>query len=419
MLPKGMATFLPEAAFEKRRIEEVVMAVFASWGYREVIPPSFEYLDVIALGMGEELVDKGYKFVDRNNGRMMLLRPDITPQIARMAAMLMSNIPKPLRLCYQGNVFRHEEEHAGRARELFQMGGELIGTEGPEGDAEVISIAIRSMEALGLRDFKVSLGQVGFFNGLISEMEFPADLQKRIHDAVTRRDQACLDELMEDRSVPKHPIRKISRILSLFGQEEVFEKAARVSNSPRCRAALARLKEVYRILTAEGWGRKILIDLAEVRGSDYYTGVLFEVFSGEVGVPLGRGGRYDTLVGKFGEASPATGFAFNVDRLQEALEKSGKGEGKTFGDVLLLGTQKDLLRIFKAGALLRSRGFSVIQQANGLAIPEAIKRAKTDGIKNILVLSGTNKAILINSRNGRRREGSIRTLIPTLKPAGK
>ncbi len=419
MLPKGMATFLPEAAFEKRRIEDIVLNLFASWGYREVIPPSFEYLDVITLGMGEELIEKGYKFVDRTNGRLMVLRPDITPQIARMAAMLMSDVPKPLRLCYRANVFRHEEEHAGRSRELFQMGGELIGTEGPEGDAEMITIAIRSIEALGLKDFKVSLGQVGFFNGLISELDFPAGLQKQIHSAIIRRDQARLDEVMDEWSVPRHRVRKISRILSLFGEEEVLEKAYLISDSPRCRNAVARLKDVYRILVAEGWGKKLLIDLAEVRGSDYYTGILFEVFSGQVGVPLGRGGRYDTLVGKFGEDCPATGFAFNVDRLQEALEKSGNGEGNSSGDVLLLGSNRELPRLFKTASLLRSRGLRVIQQADGLEIPEVLKRAQTEGIKSVLLLSGGNKVVLIDPRSGRRRTGSLKTLTANLKPTGK
>ncbi|HSG06147.1 MAG TPA: ATP phosphoribosyltransferase regulatory subunit, partial [Nitrospiria bacterium] len=316
MLPKGMATFLPEAAYEKRRIEETVMDVYASWGYREVIPPIFEYLDVIGLGMGEELIQKGYKFVDRSNGRLMLLRPDITPQIARIAAMLMSDIPKPLRVCYRANVFRHEDEHAGRSRELFQMGGELIGSEGPEGDAEMAAIAIRSVEALGIKDFKVSLGQVGFFNGLVEAMDFPPGLKKQIQGAVIRRDRTRLAEILKEWAVPVQKAGRFSKILSLIGQDEVMEKALLLAETAQCRAAIRRLKEVYRILKGEGWGKRLVVDLAEVQGADYYTGVMFEVFSEQVGVPLGRGGRYDTLVGKFGTSCPATGFAFNMESLQ-------------------------------------------------------------------------------------------------------
>ena len=158
MIPKGVATFLPEGTRRRRAIEREILSSFNRWGYQEVIPPLFEYLDVFSLGGGEENIDSAYKFIDRATGRIMVLRPDITPQIARIASTLLAGQSRPLRLCYSANVFRHQEEHAGRERELFQVGGELIGPADAEADAEMISLTIEILQGLGLKDFRITLG---------------------------------------------------------------------------------------------------------------------------------------------------------------------------------------------------------------------------------------------------------------------
>lgn len=415
MLPKGMATFLPEAAVHKRHIEETVLSVFLSWGYQEVIPPIFEYLDVIALGMGEDLIEKGYKFVDRGNGRLMLLRPDITPQIARMAAMLMADVPKPLRLCYRANVFRHEEEHAGRARELFQIGGELIGLAGPEADAEVIAIAIETLRSIGLTDFKIALGQVEFFRGLMNGIGLAPDLQKQVHGAVVRKDRSKLIHVLKQGNVPENKVRQITAILSLFGQEEVIEQAWGLTAFPACRSALARLREVFRILVSAGWEEHLVIDLAEIRGFDYYTGIIFEVFAKDLGVPLGRGGRYDSLIGKFGSPCPSTGFAFDVEQLQWAWQKTLCAAPNVAVDVLVLETQRDMIRLFKLAGRIRAKGYRVIQHLEKMDVKEAFARAKAAGIKNLFVLMNGERALLIDCRTGKEQSGRIPALLSKLE----
>jgi len=414
MLPKGMATFLPEAAVHKRHIEETVLSVFLSWGYQEVIPPIFEYLDVISLGMGEELIEKGYKFVDRGNGRLMLLRPDITPQIARMAAMLMADVPKPLRLCYRANVFRHEEEHAGRARELFQIGGELIGLEGPEADAEVIAIAIEALRSVGLTDFKIALGQVEFFRGLMNGLGLAPDIQRQIHGAVVRKDRSKLIQILKQGNVPENKMRQITSILSLFGQEEVIEEAWALTSIPACRSALTRLREVFRILLSAGWKEHLLIDMAETRGFEYYTGMIFEVFAKDLGVALGRGGRYDSLIGKFGSPCPSTGFAFDVEQLQWAWQKTTGAAPEAAADILLLDTQRDMIRLFKVSRRIREKGYHVIQHFEKMDPKEALARAKTAGIKKLFVLLSSDRAVIIDCRTGKEKSGKVSALLSKL-----
>jgi len=414
MLPKGMATFLPEAAVHKRHIEETALSVFLSWGYREVIPPIFEYLDVITVGMSEDLIEKGYKFVDRGNGRMMLLRPDITPQIARIAAMLMSDVPKPLRLCYRANVFRHEEEHAGRARELFQIGGELIGLGGPEADAEVIAVAIEALQKIGLKEFKIAIGQVEFFRGLMNGIGLSVDMQKQIHAAVIRKDRSRLIQILNQGDVPENKSRQIISVLSLFGQEEVIEQAWSLNTFSACRSALTRLREVFRILLSAGWKDHLLIDLSEVRGFDYYTGIIFEVFAKDLGVPLGRGGRYDSLIGKFGAPCPSTGFAFDAEQLQWAWQKSVGVVPESMVDILVHDTQRDMIRLFRLTRTLREKGYRVIQHIEKMNADDAVSRAKMAGAKQLLFLLNGEKALLIDCRTGRQQTGKIPILLSKL-----
>jgi len=414
MLPKGLATFLPEAAVHKRHIEETVLSVFLSWGYREVIPPIFEYLDVITVGMGEDLVEKGYKFVDRGNGRVMLLRPDVTPQIARIAAMLMTDVPKPLRLCYRANVFRHEEEHAGRARELFQIGGELIGLEGPEADAEVIAVAIEALQKIGLTEFKIAIGQVEFFRGLMNGIGLAADLQKQVHAAMIRKDRSRLVQILNQGNVPENKSRQIITVLSLFGQEEAIERAWSLSTFSSCRQALTRLRDVFRILISSGWKDHLLIDLSEIRGFDYYTGIIFEVFAKDMGVPLGRGGRYDSLIGKFGAPCPSTGFAFDAEQLQWAWQKTVSGGPETAVDILAVDTQRDMIRLFKLTRIIREKGYRVIQHIEKMDLAEAVYRAKRIGAKQLFLLLNGERAVLVNCRTGKQQSGRIPVLVSKL-----
>ncbi len=167
LVPVGMATILPHAAKQVRRLEEQLLGQVNRWGYDEIILPTFEYLDVLAPGLEPELIEQCYQFVDRTTGRTLLLRPDATAQIARTVAMGLTGATLPLRLSYRTSVFRYEQEHAGRGREIFQVGAELIGLDDVTSDSEVIGLMIECLRTIGLQSFKVSLGHVGFIKGLL------------------------------------------------------------------------------------------------------------------------------------------------------------------------------------------------------------------------------------------------------------
>jgi len=384
-LPKGVATFLPEGAARRRAIEATTLGVFRSWGYQEVITPIFEYLDVVAVGLGEELLNQAFKFVDRSSGRIMVLRPDVTPQIARMATSLLGQGPLPLRLCYCANVFRHEEEHAGREREIFQMGAECIGVPGVEADAEMIQIAIGVLEALGLKHFKIAVGHMGFTRGLLEELEPNSVLVKEILGAIARKERAELERKV---ARAKLSARNRTALLSLpdqFGEPEILSTAGRLSGNPTCRKALRDLRSILEELTEAGHADRLLLDLAEVRRFDYYTGIVFEIFVEGMGYELGGGGRYDRLLQRFGRDAPSTGFALHVERVQSVLDKSGGGGTYFAADLLLaypIDRRPDATRIAEK---LRKKGFRIVCGRSVKGLERQIAEGKRIHAKHLAI----------------------------------
>jgi len=322
-MPPGMATILPEAAKHVRHLESQLLARLAKAGYDEIILPTFEYLDVLAPGLESELVEKCYQFPDRITGRILLLRPDATAQIARTVAMGMMGTRLPLRLSYRTTVFRNEPEHAGRDREIFQVGAEFIGADDATADTEIITVLIECLRLVGVRSFKVSLGHVGFFKGLLVQAGLSPEGQKRAEQAAARKDLPRLHEILTVERVTKSSARAILEAPELCGQADTLARARELAGQGKSIVqSLDRLSKVYQLLCSLGYQESLFLDLGEFRGFEYYDGVVFDVFAEGVGVELGGGGRYDHLIGRFGRNIPSTGFALNVDRLFQALNGS-------------------------------------------------------------------------------------------------
>ncbi|MBI5628364.1 MAG: ATP phosphoribosyltransferase regulatory subunit, partial [Candidatus Rokubacteria bacterium] len=201
-LPKGAKIYLPDEAARKRFVEGRLWSVFSQWGYREVVAPSYEYFDVLSLGTDQDLQEKMFKLVDRETGRMLALRADVTPQIARIVATRLRDAPKPLRLAYVTNVFRYDDPQVGRYREFFQAGVELVGLEKPEADAEMISMAVEGLKALGLGRFQIDVGQVEFFRGILEEIRADGAIARTLRDALGRKDASTMERLVSEMAPP-------------------------------------------------------------------------------------------------------------------------------------------------------------------------------------------------------------------------
>lgn len=324
--PRGVRDFPPREAAQKRAVEERLRRTFSAWGYQEVITPTVEFFEALALGDGPDLADKMYKFFDRE-GNLLALRPEMTTPIGRLVATRLKDAPKPLRLFYLGNVFRYEEPQAGRSREFCQAGVELVGTTSPGADAEVVALALDALEACGLKGFRVDVGQIDYFHGLLADLGLEGEARRAIRQALLRRDYVALDEAIQRAELTEKGRHALRRLPRLRGDLEVLQEARSLTDHPRAQAALDSLRSVFDVLKDYGVADRVYVDLGMIKDLDYYTGMVLEGYSEVLGFPLCTGGRYDNLIGRFGYACPATGFALSVERLLAALAHQQGREG--------------------------------------------------------------------------------------------
>lgn len=322
-IPAGTKDFLPADAKHKRFLEAKWSALLEQWGFQEIITPTLEYYHVLEAGIGTGLAQDMYKFLDKGNS-ILALRPDMTAPIARVAASRMKDQPLPLRLYYIANVFQHVvQTQAGRQCEFYQAGVELLGAGTPMADAEVIALAVEALREAGLNRVQVSIGQVDFINGVMEETGLSPEQRQEIKQALLSRDFVGLGELLEKSQLTPEKQAFIARIPLLHGKQEVIHEALNMTESYKARQALENLNTIFAMLKMYGVADYVNIDLGLIRDYDYYTGMVFEVYTSGLGFPICGGGRYDNLVEQFGAAIPATGFAIGVERALLALERQG------------------------------------------------------------------------------------------------
>jgi ATP phosphoribosyltransferase regulatory subunit len=404
-LPRGVSDFLPDAAAKIGYIEGRIRRVFELWGFRRVITPKLEYEDVLSIGMGEELKGRTYRFEDRQSGRLLAFPPDITPQIARIVATRLSGWPLPHRISYSGRVLRQTEIQAGRSREIFQSGVELIGLDSPEADAEMIAMAVEALQGLGVDDFKIDLGQVEFCRGVMAASGLQGAPLQGLQQAVARKDSSAVAQVLAENDIPEESRRELAALPRLFGGREVLDEARRVVTNSRSQAALDNLCLVLEILEIHGVSERLTIDLGETRGLDYHTGITFEGFVSGLGEPVCSGGRYDNLTARYGFQAPATGFTFNVLSLLQALQRRPELEASTTHDFLLFNCRDDRREVLEVAHLLRRQGHTTARDIIRRDYASSLAYARRMNIRCMLVVGdpasgGCYSAVRV--RDGRR-----------------
>ena len=321
-IPYGTRDFLPLEAACKRSIESSLMNLFTKWGYDEIVTPSIEYLDTLTIGNGQAIEPHMFKFFDRQN-RTLALRHEMTTPIARVVASRMRDAVRPLKFSYVSNVFRYEQAQAGRQCEFYQAGVEFMGPSTAEADAEIIALAIQGLKQCGLENFTVCIGQIEFINGLMSEFNFSEETQINIREALEKRNLVKLHEIIEQTQLPERSKKILSSLPILHGDKEILKKAWDIACNEQSRRALDNLSAIYQLLESYGVAEFVKFDLGVIRDFDYYTGMVFEIYTPEMGFPLCGGGRYDRMLSDFGAACPSTGFALGIERIMLAVEREG------------------------------------------------------------------------------------------------
>lgn len=322
-IPEGVKDRLPREASQMRELAGRLTAVFARWGYREVMTPAFEFVETVAAGLSAASREDLYQLFDRR-GRTLALRPDMTTPIARLAATKLASEPLPLRLSYWAEMFRHQGRKSGSLHEVWQAGVELIGAAGAAADAEMVALACEALAATGLDGYKVGLGHVDFVEGLFSYANLSPAAADELKEALVTRDFVAYEKGVAASGTAPDMADLLLSLMSFHGSwEEALGRYSGVTNA-RVRRALQQIGETLTLLQAAGVGDQVSLDLGLARSFGYYTGVVFEAFAPGVGMPVLGGGRYDALLADFGLPQPATGFALDADALMAALDRQGK-----------------------------------------------------------------------------------------------
>ncbi|WP_277057275.1 ATP phosphoribosyltransferase regulatory subunit [Trichlorobacter lovleyi] len=387
-LPRGVADYLPGRAARLSELEQQVLRVAAAWGFQQVLPPALEFEDVLAIGMGEGLRARTFRFDDWQTGRLLAIPPDSTPQIARIVATRLKDQPLPHRISYAGRVLRHAELQSGRSREIMQAGVELIGLDSPEADAEMVAMAVEVMNAARLRDFKVDLGQVAFCQGVFEASGLVGESLHVIRQAVALKDSSTVELLLRQNPVSETSRRELLALPRLFGGCDVLEEADQIVHNQRSRLALQNIKDVVAILDLHGVRDCLTIDLGETRGLDYHTGLTFEGFVPGIGDALFSGGRYDDLTGRYGFDAPATGFTCNLFSLMQALELQGETPCEQ-RDLLVFNEADDRREALELSRELRQRGYAVARDIIKRDLEASLCYAAQSGIRAVLVIGSS------------------------------
>ncbi len=408
-LPKGAKIYLPDEATRKRAVEERLSGVFRRWGYREVVTSAYEYFDVLSHGTDHDLQERMFKMVDRESGRLLALRADVTPQIARIVATRMRDEPKPLRLRYVTNVFRYDEPHVGRYREFYQAGVELIGLPNPEGDAEMVAMTVEGLRALGLERFQIDVGQTEFFRGILEDVAADLATSGELRSALGHKDLSALERLVGELHAPAAVTELLLALPTLYGRGDVLDRAERLVKNQRSEAALANLAEVYRLLRAYGLADSVLLDLGEVRGFDYYSGVHFEAYVSGLGASLVGGGRYDQMLARFGYDCPATGFAFETGRALLAMESQGAEPRLAGPDFFVIDFTPDKTRALALSRRLRDAGAAVARDIISRPLAESLAYARGQRAGWALIIGGEgadpDRIVVMDLRAGAEASG--------------
>lgn len=360
MIPKGVKDLLPVRAAKVDHIEETLRKVFLRWGCQRLIPAGLEFLHVLEQGLGRNLQRRTFRFDDRQSGELVAIPPDMTPQVARIFATRMQELPLPVRLYYSGHVLRHAEQQAGKDREIAQAGAELIGAPDAAADGEMIAMAIDCLQSVGAGDFTIDIGQVEFFRGIMEELPLSGEAAQQVQGAIAHKDARGLARLLDAHNLRDELREALLALPRLFGGREVLDLAAKVALNDRTRRALENLSRVLDVLVRYGVEDRITLDLGELRGLDYHTGVSFQGFVPGAGSAVLSGGRYDNLTARYGRPAPATGFTVNIFSLLFALDRELETRVSRASDVLVVQAGADKAAAQKLAAALRARGYCAV-----------------------------------------------------------
>ncbi len=390
--PEGVRDIYGDECSKKLAIESKIRRTFHSYGYEDIETPVFEFFDIFSKERGSVDTQQMYKFFDRENNTLVL-RPDLTPSIARCVARYYRDVKDPVRLCYCGPTFLNSARYQGYSHESTQTGVELIGDGSVDADAEMIALVIDSLKACGLEEFQIEVGDVDFYNGLLEEARLSDEDARTLRGLIERKNFFGVEELLERSCMEERLGRLFLQLPELFGDISGISALKTMTDNPRALAAIERLEELKSILDDYGLGEYVSYDLGMLGNYGYYTGLIFKAYSYGSGDYLVTGGRYDDLLIQFGKDAPAIGFAIVTDTLLASLMRQGiEIPTEKISAVIVYGRSGRKAAIELAREL-RGEGISLILRRSDEALTP-------QDLKNYALDNGADEIITIREEDG-------------------
>jgi len=373
LLPEGIEELLPERASQLEALRRRLLDQCGTWGYRYVIPPLVEFTDSLLIGLGADLDLVTCKFTDQMSGRMLGVRADITPQVARMDAHSLAE-NGVTRLCYAGSTLQSTPQSVIGGRAPIQLGAELFGCDLIEADSEIISLMLSTFACAGVsRALTLDIGHIGIYDALFSAANLDPEIESQMFDALQRKSTPDIERLAS--SLPDDVSQRLRQLASLHGSPEVLIKARTLfADEPVVLAALDDLDTVLAQAQQAFPDVGVYVDLTELRGFRYHTGLVFAVYLEGRGSAVAKGGRYDNIGAVFGRDRPATGFAIDLKALVDDMTLVEDSRPP------IIAPPSDDSDLRVAIAALRAKGRTVvIDLAPGLALPGAERLVLSNG----------------------------------------
>ncbi len=337
-LPSGVQDLLPAECYNLNLIEQKLAQKFSLAGCKQVQSAALEFYDTYAEIKNKIPQKRTFKLTD-SDGSLLVLRPDMTLSVARMAATRMQNTCD--KLCYFSNVWNYERTGGLSIREIYQAGVEFLGVSNAFSDAQAIAFAIECLLEIGLKDFIVDVGHIGYFKGILQDCDLSEETVEEVRLLINAKDSVGAQALLLKNGAKQKSVDALSALPTLFGGVEVLTRAEKYTDNKTSLAALSHLQKVYALLKDFGLEKYVSFDLGTVKDLSYYSGIVFTGLTKSLGSPVLSGGRYDNLADDFGKSVPAVGFAMGLKRILIALERQGS---------LLPVPQADVVIVCEEGA---------------------------------------------------------------------
>jgi len=396
LTPEGVRDIYGEECARKLAVQEKILKVFHLYGYQNIETPTFEFFDIFNKERGSVGANEMYKFFDRDNNTLVL-RPDMTPPIARCVTKYFMDEELPLRLCYLEPTFINNTSYQGRLKETTQTGAEFIGDDSSDADTEMIAMVIDTLKATGLKEFQVELGQVEFFRGLVEEAGMDEKTGNQLRILIEHKNNFGVEELLSVQSISPELKQVFLKLPELFGNIDQIRLARSMTTNARALQAIERLERVQEILDGYGLGDYVSYDLGMLSQYSYYTGIIFKAYTYGTGDYIVTGGRYDKFLVQFGKDAPAVGFCIVVDQLMVALSRQKIEIPINMTNTMILYDRSARLAAIRLAGHFRNHQIPVqlIRKPSARVLAEYQAYATRFHVRNILYLAGNAKVVQV------------------------